>query len=226
MGTCLDWHSHITSILPSSLPEPLRSSFALAWRQAYFDFTFSRAALSLPPEDIDLAHAKSYDEILSQDEFSVARDVLCAPGVKENCVAAWHHLPAWQDVAPVLHELKERGFEIVIFANGTTRLQLDLCRSSGLGFDMLFSSQMLGVYKPALQSYEKVLELLGRKAEEVVMVAAHAYDLRGAKKAGMKGVYVYRWTDDQKEDQEFVKMENEVWMEGMRGLGDVIAGLG
>ncbi|KEQ63751.1 HAD-like protein [Aureobasidium melanogenum CBS 110374] len=193
MGTCLDWHSHIVSTLPSSLPEPLRSSFALLWRQAYFDSTALHQSQNLPPEDID--HPRTH---LRRDSFPR----------RERFIKAWHHLPAWEDVNPILEQLKTKGFEIVVFANGTTRLQLDLCKSSGLGFDMLCSSQMLGVYKPAIESYAKVIELLGREAKECVMVAAHA------------------WTDDVKEDQEVVKMENEVWMEGMTGLGDVIAGLG
>lgn len=52
------------------------------------------------------------------------------------------------------------------------------------------------------------------------------YDLSGAKKAGMKTVYVYRWTDDVREDQEVVKGENEVWLGDMRGLGNGIEQLG
>jgi 2-haloalkanoic acid dehalogenase type II len=222
MGTCLDWHSHIVSTPPSALPEPVRSSFALEWRQAYFDANTSRLAQNLPPEDIDLTHARTWDEVISRDAFASARSLLVASGVKEQCIKAWHHQPAWLDVAPTLETLRNKGYEIVVHANGTTRLQLDLCRSSNLSFNMLFSSQMLEVYKPALRSYTRVLELLQRKPEECVMVAAHAYDLRGAKMAGMKTVYVYRWTDDVREDQEVVRQENEVWLEDMRELGDVI----
>ena len=72
---------------------------------------------------------------------------------------------------------------------------------------MLFSSQLLGVYKPHPDAYWKGLELVKLKPEEVVLVAAHAYDLRGAKGVGMKTVYVHRWTDDVDEDMEVVKGE-------------------
>ena len=109
-----------------------------------------------------------------------------------------------------------------VHANGTTRLQLDLVRSSGLEFDMLFSSELLGCYKPAPENYQKVLELLKLKAEECVTVAAHAYDLRGAKAVGMKTVYVRRWTDDVREDQEEVRKENDAYLEDMRGLEEVL----
>lgn len=227
MGTCLDWHSHIVANLPHELPEHLRCSFALEWRQAYFDANSFRLAQGLPPEDIDLTHARTWDEVISRDDFASAQSLLSATkGVKENCIAAWHHQPAWPDVAPALESLRNKGYEVVVHANGTTRLQLDLCRSSGLHFDALFSSQLLGVYKPALESYTKVLEFLKRKPEGCVMVAAHAYDLRGAKAVGMKTVYVYRWTDDIREHQEAVKEENEVWLEDMHGLVDAIERLG
>ena len=107
-----------------------------------------------------------------------------------------------------LRKLKEeRGWEIYVYANGTTRLQLNLVRSSRLKFDMLFSSELLGWYKPAPENYHKALELLKLRPEECVTVAAHAYDLRGAKAVGVKTVYVRRWTDDIWEDQGVIRRE-------------------
>ncbi len=88
---------------------------------------------------------------------------------------------------------------------------------------MLFSSELLGCYKPAAENYLKVLELLKRSPEECVTVAAHASDLRGAKAVGMRTVYVRRWTDDVREDQEVVRGENDEYLEDMRGLESVIA---
>lgn len=41
----------------------------------------------------------------------------------------------------------------------------------------------------------------------------------------MKTVYVYRWTDDVKENQEVVKKENEAWLEDMDNLDQVIGSL-
>jgi len=89
---------------------------------------------------------------------------------------------------------------------------------------MLFSSKLLGVYKPAPEAYLKCLELLKLGVDECVMVAAHASDVKGAKGVGMKTVYIYRWTDDINEDQEVVKRENDAWLEGMEGLVGVIDG--
>lgn len=70
----------------------------------------------------------------------------------------------------------------IVLANGTTRLQLDITKSAGLSFDMLLSSELLGLTKPDPAIYHRALELLKLKAEDCVMVAAHAYDLKAAKK--------------------------------------------
>jgi len=113
-------------------------------------------------------------------------------------------MKAWSEVPGAITAVQEMGYETYVFANGTTQLQLDLCASSGLSFDMLFSSEILGIYKPALGAYTKVLHLTKLDASQTVQVAAHADDLRGAKEAGMGTIYIKRWTDDIKEDDDLV----------------------
>lgn len=75
-----------------------------------------------------------------------------------------------------------------MLANGTARLQIDITKSSGLNFDMLLSSELLGLTKPDPAIYHKAIDLLGHKPEECLMVAAHAYDLKAAKKVYVQGV--------------------------------------
>lgn len=47
---------------------------------------------------------------------------------------------------------------------------------------MLLSSELLGLTKPDPAIYYKAMDILKRKPEECVMVAAHGYDLEAAKK--------------------------------------------
>jgi len=223
MGTCLDWHSSILSILPSALSQDAKSDFALEWRQTYFDANVARSRRGEPPEDIDTTHRRT---LLDMIEKHPDMKPLFTQDVQEKAIAAWHGQRAWPDVSEALRKLKEeRGLEIYVHANGTTRLQLNIVRSSGLKFDMLFSSELLGCYKPAPENYNRVLELLKLRAEECVTVAAHASDLRGAKAVGMKTVYVRRWTDDIREDQEVIRGENDAYLEDMRELDEVISKL-
>ena len=176
MGTCLDWHSAITASLPASLPEQTRSQFALSWRQAYFDHNAARLESGQPPEDIDISHRTTLTAELASSPVEVQAAFADTPSAEEACIAAWHSQRAWPDVAPALGKLRAsfEGIDVLVHANGTVRLQLDLCRSSGLRFDALLSSELLGVYKPGVESYRRALELLRCEAGECVMVAAHA----------------------------------------------------
>ena len=222
MGTCLDWHSSIIAVLPPGPTPEASSNFALEWRQAYFEANAARLQAGEPPENIDITHRRVLDEVLDKHP-----DIkpLFTEDVKDRAVKAWHAQKAWPEVRDAVQKLKWRGWEVFVHANGTTRLQLNLVRFADLDFDMLFSSELLGYYKPAPENYHKALDLIKLRPEECVTVAAHAYDLRGAKAVGMKTVYVRRWTDDVLEDQEEIRKENDAYLEDMRGLDDTIAKL-
>ncbi|KAI9150042.1 Haloacetate dehalogenase H-2 [Paramyrothecium foliicola] len=224
MGTCLNWHEAVSRALPSSIPYSQASQMAIDWRKAYFQANAHRLDQQLPPEDIDSTLARTLNSLLD-NEYANYESYFNA-SVLKNVVEAWHFQPAWPEVNEATRAIREDlGLETFVHANGTTRLQLDLTRSSGLSFNMLFSSQLLGVYKPSLDAYKRALELVKLGAEEVIMVAAHAYDLRGAQRCGMKTVYVHRWTDDVNEDMDKVKLEFDAFLEDMKELPAVISKL-
>ncbi|OTB07542.1 hypothetical protein M426DRAFT_317848 [Hypoxylon sp. CI-4A] len=250
MGTCLDWHSGVVKALPEVIAEPTRSQLALDWREEFFSELHARSQQGVPPEDIDVTHRRTLLRLLSREAYkeerrhfvglgedrgstSVALDGERTPILSiERAVNSWHSMTSWPDVLPALTALKkDLGVELFVLANGTTRLQLDLARSSGLEgtFSMLFSSELLGVYKPAPEAYEKAMGLVRVRPEEAVMVAAHAYDLRAARQLGMRTVYVYRWTDDRSEVMDEVRRENDVFLDEsdscMQGLPAAIRAL-
>lgn len=221
MGTCLDWHSSIVKSLPPSIPETDASKLALEWRRRYFIENDQRFRQNLEPENIDDTLARTLEVVLSQSNY---HDFQFTADDKRRSIEAWHSQTAWPEVKRAIQTLREElGLEVFVHANGTTRLQLDLVRSSGLSFNMLFSSQLLGVYKPSTDAYEKGLQLVKLQPDEVVMVAAHAYDLRGAQKTGMQTIYIHRWTDDIDEDMTEVKTEFDSFLEDMEGLPAVIS---
>lgn len=228
MGTCLDWHGSISQALPTTFPRTSASSFALQWRRAYFLSNQARLAAGSAPEDIDATLARTLAALVER-EFPDHAALFADDAVRTRLIRSWHTQRAWPDVADALARLtaaRDPGpLELFVHGNGTTRLQLDLVRASGLGahFAMLFSSELLGVYKPDRRAYERALELVRVRPEEVVMVAAHAFDLRGAKEVGIKTVYIRRWTDDIDEDMENVSSEVDVFLENMDTLHETIA---
>lgn len=221
MGTCLDWHSSVVQAFPPAIHNKTASDLALEWRKQYFIANNQRYVHGLAPEDIDITLARVLNSVLEQ--FQDVKSHLDA-NAKQRLVEAWHSQPGWPEVQQAIRGIREDlGLEVFVHANGTTRLQLDLTRSSGLNFNMLFSSQLLGVYKPAPEAYQKALQLVKLQPEEVVLVAAHAYDLRGAQKVGLRTIYIHRWTDDIDEDREKVKTEFDFYLKNMESLSDTIA---
>lgn len=212
MGTCLDWYSGITAALPEGLDENTKRSLAIAWREAFFTDIHERFERGLPVESFDTTNARQLDVVLKQYGLTLSETE------KSQLVQAWHSMPAWEDVAEGLRDLKGRGLELFVLANGTTRLQLDLVRSSNLHeFNMLFSSELLGLAKPDPRFYTTALKLTGYRPEETAMVAAHAYDLQAARKLGMRTVYVSRWTEDTQVDLRQVYEDMDGFIGSVRG---------
>jgi 2-haloalkanoic acid dehalogenase type II len=212
MGTCLDWYSGITAALPERLDEEAKRSLSIAWREGFFADIHERFEQGLPVESFDTTNARQLDHVLEKHGIALSET--------ENIqlVQAWHSMPAWDDVAEGLMDLKGRGLELFVLANGTTRLQLDLVRSSELyGFDILFSSELLNLAKPDPKFYATALKLTGYRPEETAMVAAHAYDLRAAQKLGMKTVYISRWTEDTQVDLRQVYEDMDGFIGDLRG---------
>lgn len=221
MGTCCDWHSSIMNVLetlpsPPTLANDQLSQIALDWRAGFFAEIHSRFEQGLPQEGIDETHRRVLDQLLLERGISHTE---WDDRTREKLVEVWHTQIPWPDAIPALKRLREKYF-VVVLANGTTRLQLDIAKSSGLQFHMLFSSQLLGLTKPDLRIYQKAAQLMGLKVDECIMVAAHAYDTRAAKEVGMKTLYVRRTTEDVDEDFAGIEKEFDLFVDGRDGSED------
>ena len=67
---------------------------------------------------------------------------------------------------------------------------VDSSRHVGIDRDAYLSCEMLGVYKPEAEAYQKGVRLLGAEPHESMMVAVHPPDLLAAQRAGLKAGYV------------------------------------
>ncbi|KAI9743790.1 MAG: hypothetical protein M1818_002524 [Claussenomyces sp. TS43310] len=240
MGTCCDWHTSLVSALhsipgiiapspassPGSTSSDALSRLAADWRAGFFAEIHARfeagagLGLLLPPEDVDVTHRRVLDRLL---EASAADPRIWDEDVRNRLVAQWHVQSGWPDALPALQRLR-RDYFIVVLANGSTRLQLDIAKSSELPFHTLFSSQLLGLTKPDPAIYLKALDLMQLRPEECVMVAAHAYDLRAAAQVGMRTAYIHRTTEDLDEDMDAVRQQSDLFIDGRDGSAE--CGLG
>src|SRR5262249_51373088 len=90
--------------------------------------------------------------------------------------------------------LAARGsaFSVSPLSNGTRLHQQRLMRFPGLPFHRLLSAQDFAHYKPDPEVYLGAVAALGLEPGQVMMVAAHKSDLRGAQSAGLRAAFVER----------------------------------
>lgn len=103
-------------------------------------------------------------------------------------------MPAHPDVAAGLTALQQQGFTLVALTNSSASLAEKQLSSAGLAplFTRILSVEQLQVYKPDLRVYQWAMKELGKPVSECMMVAAHGWDVGGAKRAGMKTAFVTR----------------------------------
>ena len=106
---------------------------------------------------------------------------------------AWQELTPHPDVAEGLSRLKAR-FKLVALSNGEQPYLEHLERSRmRFGFEAIISVQRAGVFKPHPAVYRTGAMALGVEPHRIMMVAAHSFDIMGARACGYRGAYVNRY---------------------------------
>jgi 2-haloacid dehalogenase len=104
-------------------------------------------------------------------------------------------LPPHPDVMKGLTALRDDGrFQLVTLSNSSdTEAQAKLEKAGLLElFDGCYTVESCKKYKPHPDPYRSVLQALGVQPHEAMMVAAHAWDLMGAKNAGLQTAFIAR----------------------------------
>lgn len=189
-GTTVDWRSSIISELERFGGENGLNAgwedMADRWRAGFRDLQGRIARGERDWITMDAIHREVLDEML--------RD-LNASDFPEEKVAhlnrAWHRLRPWPDTVEGL-TLMKRDSIIGTLSNGNLSLLVSLAKYGGLPWDCVLSTGMFGTYKPNPEVYLGAVRMLDAKPGDVMMVAAHAYDVDGAREAGLKTAYVFR----------------------------------
>lgn len=104
------------------------------------------------------------------------------------------HLSAFPDVKRSLARLHKGGFRLAALSNSGSGLLQEQFRHNGIAeyFDEIISVSAVRRYKPAREAYDTAAARMGVTAPEVLMVAAHPWDLIGAERAGCRTAFVAR----------------------------------
>ena len=95
------------------------------------------------------------------------------------------------DVVESLTAMRGR-FTLSVLSNGDLAVLEGIVSTLEIPVHRTISVEQAGCYKPDLRVYRGAAELLEAETNQILHVAAHAWDIRAAKVAGMRGAYVDR----------------------------------
>jgi 2-haloacid dehalogenase len=177
-------------------PEPLRARMAAAGApDATFEAWFARmlhtaTCLTLAGDFAPFAEIARTS--LETTLAIVDLDPRQAPAILEPLAEG--ALPAFPDAAAAIDALNTSGWPLYALTNGSadqTRRQLSSV-DLGSSFDGIVSVEEVGAYKPHPRTYQRVLEHAGAEAGRSTLVAAHGWDVVGARSVGLEGVWINR----------------------------------
>ena len=138
------------------------------------------------------------------DFGAVAKGALAAVAARKNVeltdedtaavLGQIRQLPPHPDVREALSLLRDAGMRLATLTNSTLEVaqaQLDYAGLSGY-FERILSADSVKRLKPAVEPYQHAAAELGVPTSNLRLIAAHAWDVAGAKRAGCKTAFVAR----------------------------------
>ena len=188
-GTVVDWRTSIINELKQLGKEKAIiadwEAFTDQWRGGYSPAMDQVRRGELEWKNIDELHRMVLDQLVEEFQIDLTEDETA------HLNKAWHRLEPWPDSVPGLTRLKNK-FMLVTLSNGNISLLANMAKYSGLPWDIILSSELAGHYKPDKEVYLMAAKLLELSPEEIMMVAAHRYDLDAASELGFRTAYLSR----------------------------------
>jgi 2-haloacid dehalogenase len=190
-GTVVDWRGSVIqegeALGRTKQLQVDWAGFADEWRRDGYHGGIERIRRGeLPWMNVDALHRRKLDELLPRygitglDELEI-----------DHFNRVWHRLTPWPDAIPGLNRLRAK-FIIAPLSNGNFALLTNMAKHAGLPWDCVLSAELARKYKPDPEAYQTAAALLALQLWEVMLVAAHGSDLRGAQSAGLRAAFVPR----------------------------------
>ena len=114
-------------------------------------------------------------------------------GDVQEFMKVYKDLRPYGDAIEGLRSLEGR-YKLVALSNGEQwYLEELLGNNVPIKFDAIISVEQVGAFKPSPGIYRKAAQRLGCEPGEIMMVAAHAFDILGAQACGFRAAYVNRY---------------------------------
>jgi 2-haloacid dehalogenase len=123
-----------------------------------------------------------------------ARKINLTEADTKRVAVALRKLPPFRDVEGSLRKLQKANFRMAVLTNSASedaREQLANAKLSGY-FERVLSVAEVSSFKPSRQTYDLAAKSLDVQHHQILMVAAHPWDLMGAAAAGCRTAFIQR----------------------------------
>jgi len=181
----LDMNEHLRGLVGEKADR-----FSELWREKQIEYTWRRGLMR---EYADFGVCTR--QALAFAALSL--DVELSADDRERLVEEYQNLRPFPDVVPGLERLRSEGHTLVAFSNGVERTARELLGRGGVldHLEAVVSVDDLGTFKPDPEVYGYLARRLDRPVEETWLVSSNAWDVIGAKSAGLRVVWVRRRPD-------------------------------
>ena len=187
-GTLIDTHGVVDTL--RGMVGEKAEEFSRRWREKQLEYAFRRGLMH-SYEDFAVCTRQALDYV-SADQASGLSDLQ-----KYDLLQAYRTLPAFSDVANGLAALRQAGFKMYAFSNGSAQAVQQLLTAAGISdfFESVVSVEAVGSFKPDPAVYAHFLSQAGVSASEAWMISSNPFDVIGAVSAAMHAAWVRRSED-------------------------------
>ena len=222
-GTVVDWRGSVLEQLQAfGRTKGINvdwAAFVDDWKSGYRPGMDAVRAGRLPWINVDAIYRRKLDALLV--DYGL---VGLSESERVQLVRAWHECRPWPDVVAGLTRLK-RTYVLATLSNADVACLVTMAKRGGLPWDCILCAELFRHYKPDPDVYRGAIDLLALDAREIMMVAAHNYDLRAARSYGMRTAFVARPSELGPGQTSDLKPE-ESWDVVARDFGELAEAMG
>lgn len=184
-GTLFDVHSAVGH--HRSRLGDCADAVSMTWRTKQLEYTWLRSIMD--------RYVDFWQVTADGLDFALESNGVNDQALRDDLLNAYLTLDCYPEVPEVLGQLKDAGLQTAILSNGSPMMLEAAVDSAGLGnlLDDVISVDLLGVYKPAMEVYQQVIDHLDVGRGQVSFQSSNAWDAAGASTFGFKVAWCNRF---------------------------------
>ncbi len=215
-GTVVDMQGGLTEIATPFLKEKgwtgNPNSFVTWWRRTHFENSMIDALLHREHTPYREIGHRAVSHVMDRSGIKYTKDEV------RYLVGQIEKLKPFPEVPAALEKLRTR-YKLVVLSNGDPDMLETAKHYHKIPFDRVISVAEANSFKPHVATYTKAAEILNLRPDQILFVANHAFDVIGAKSAGMRSAMINR------RDRPFEETPHrpDVFVSTMKDLANAIA---